>query len=477
MRDPDKNFILDAMTWFWGKDKERLHWRRYILGAVCSVAGCFALAAAYMLLLPKTYTSEWSVILPGAGSETRLSLDRIGQAQSTASSPFSDKFLSPKVNYKEIAESRPVIEAAAKSLGLTNKEFGKPRIKLVDQASIILFEVSASTPGEAHERSLALFGAFRARLDALRLDEVHSKNASLRDSISDVEIGLKNARQKLLDLQTESGLASIEQYNQLVSSIEALRRDQAITRATVAEKRSAFEEVRRELNIDQSQAAALLRLSSDSELRELSTAYSKSSAAYAELETRFKSDHPRAVDARTKLASIKSRLVEKVGSGKLEGGATLSSLPLDNERIMALMSSLIEKAAEAAGQEARLAEIDSIMSDIEVRRSKLGAVAAHLDDLQRNHMIANAVFSSALARLDASKSDQYASYPLVQMLSEPTLPENPSSPHLMFAAIGAFGGSVLNCFAWFFAWLHQWFQFDRRKKASLPNRLALQPAI
>ncbi len=481
MRDTNRNYILEAFNFLWGKDKERLHWRRYALGATASVAACFAIAAAYMLLLPKTYTSEWSVILPGAGSDTRLSLDRIGQAQSSASSPFSDKALSPKVNYKEIAESRPVIEAAAKTVGLTAQDFGKPKIKLVDQASIIQFEITARSPEDARTRSWALFEAFKQRLDALRLDEVHSKNISLRASISDVEIGLKTARQKLLDLQTQSGLASIEQYNQLVSSIETLRRDQAITRATVAEKRSAFEAVRRELDLGQREAADLLRLSADPELREISASYAKASAAYAEVETRFKSGHPRVVDARGKLDSIKDALSAKLGTHPQVQTAKLDALPLDNERVLTLMASLIEKAAESAGQEARLAEIDRIMADVEDRRAKLGAVAAHLDDLQRNHMIANAVFSSALARLDASKSDQYASYPLAQMLSEPTLPERPSSPRLLFAAIAAFGGSALSCFGWLFAYLHQWFLFKRRKNRrdakSLPPDLFPQAAI
>lgn len=472
MRDKGRNFILEVFNFLWGKDKERLHWRRYVLGAGVSVAGCFTIATAYMVLVPKSYTSEWSVILPGAGSDTRLALDGIGQAQSSASSPFSDKSLSPKVNYKEIAESRPVLQAAAKSINVTEKEFGKPKIKLVDQASIIQFEITGRSPEEARRRSWALFEAFRQRLDALRLDEVHSKNTSLRASIGDVEIGLKTARQKLLDLQTESGLASIEQYNQLVSSIETLRRDQAITRATVAEKRSAFEAVRRELNLGQSEAAQLLRLSADPELRELSATFAKASAAYAEVATRFMAEHPRVVDARAKLASIKDALRAKLGGNPDSQIAVLKALPLDNERVLTLMASLIEKAAEAAGQEARLAEIDRIMADIEDRRAKLGAVAAHLDDLQRDHMIANAVFSAALARLDASKSDQYASYPLAQMLSEPTLPESPSSPRMLFAAIAAFGGSTLLCLGWLFAYLHQWFLFKRRKSRGKGSDLA-----
>lgn len=464
MTSPSPNYLVQAWSWLWAKDKERVHWRRYVLGAGCSVVACLGLSAAYLLLLPKRYTSEWSVILPGAGAETRVDLDRIGQAQSSSSSPFSDKSLSPKVNYQEIAQSRPVLLAAAEAAGTTIEDFGKPRIKLVDQASIILLEITAKTPSEAQKRSLALFEAFRARLDQLRNDEIRTKNAALRASIGEVEVGLKTARQRLLDLQTETGLASIEQYNQLVSSIETLRRDQANARATLAEKKTEFEAIRKELSLDTTSAARLLEVSADPEIRKLSTSYAAASAAYAEVATRFASGHPRVMDAEAKMNSVADVLRTSLRTKSPDQADATRLLPVDNERMLALLSEFVQKDAERAGQEARLAEIDSIMSDLEARRSKLGAVAAHLDDLQRDHMIANAVFSSALARLDASKSDHYASYPMVQMLSEPTLPESPSSPRLLYALIAAVGGSMLASFGWFFAWLHQWFLFERLKK-------------
>jgi uncharacterized protein involved in exopolysaccharide biosynthesis len=414
-----------------------------------------------MVLAPKRYTSEWAVILPGAGAETRVDLDRIGQAQSSASSPFSDKALSPKVNYQEIVQSRPVLTAAAKAVGLTFEEFGKPRIKLVDQASIILFEVTARSPQDAQKRSWALFDALRTRLDELRLDEMRTKNAVLRNSISEVEVGLKTARQRLLELQTETGLASIEQYNQLVTSIETMRREQANARATLAEKRSEFAAIRKELGIESKTAATLLTISADPELRKLSSSYADAKALHAEMATRFGTQHPRAVDAASKAASISAVLADALKGHGADVSEAFPSLPLDSERAVALLTEFLQKDAERAGLEARLAEIDLIMADLEDRRVKLGAVAARLDDLQRDHAIANAVFSSALARLDASKSDHYASYPLAQMLSEPTLPDAPSSPRLLFAAIGAVGGSGLAVLGWLFAWMHQMFLFER----------------
>lgn len=459
--------LESTWTWIWAKDKERVHWRRYVLGAIFSTACIVALASLYMLALPVTYTSEWSVILPGAGSDTRLSLDRIGQAQSSASSPFSDKSLSPKVNYKEIAESRPVITEAAAKLGLNAENFGKPRIKLVDQASVILFEVKGPSAAEAQKRSWVLFDAFRQRLDHLRANEVESKNDALRSSIKDVDAGLKNARQKLLNLQTDSGLASMEQYSQLVSSIETLRRDQANTRATVAEKRSELETIQSALGLTPSAAARLLQLAADPEIRQLSASGAAASAAFAEISKRYGAQHPRLIDGLSKLKSIRASLDRKLSASHAVDVVHTDAewpLPFDNERTMTLFASLVEKSAEFSGHQARLSEIDKVMDDLESRRTKLGVVAARLDDLQRDHMIANAVFSSALARLDASKSDFYASYPLAQMLSEPTLPEKPSSPRLLYALIAAVGGSILASFGWFFAWLHQWFLFETMKK-------------
>ena len=45
--------------------------------------------------------------------------------------------------------------------------------------------------------------------------------------------------------------------------------------------------------------------------------------------------------------------------------------------------------------------------------------SATLSDLQRVHQIAEAIFSSALAKLDTSRLDIYATYPLTQLLTLP----------------------------------------------------------
>ena len=91
----------------------------------------------------------------------------------------------------------------------------------------------------------------------------------------------------------------------------------------------------------------------------------------------------------------------------------------------------------------------------QARSPALIAQASELADLQRDHHIAEAVFSSALARIDTNKQDPFASYPLVQTLAEPSLPKRPSSPSLMIALAGALAASVLTIMAFALAWLRQ----------------------
>jgi uncharacterized protein involved in exopolysaccharide biosynthesis len=452
-----------AFDWLIAKGRPRHHKRRYLLGAFLSVSGCVSLAAAYMTLLPPSYTSEWSLIVPGAGAETRISLDRIGQAQSSTNSPFSDKVLSPKVNYKEIAESVPVMEDMARIIGLEPDQVKEPRIKLVDQTSILLFKITASTSEGAQQRAWAHFEALRRRLDFLREDELKTKNQALRSNITEVEVGLKQARNRLIDLQAQTGLSSLDQYGQLVAASETMRRENASARAAVAEKRSQVETLRRSLGLDPDQAAAIVRISANPELRKLALSYATTSASYAEVAARFGERHPRSADMRTKLASLTDSIsgLRPEGISDLPRAALLQFLPSDNDRYVGMLTEYVARHVELNGLVARIAELEASLKELDDRRRTLSTAAAQLDDLQRDHLIANAVFSSALARLDAGKSEQFASYPVLQMMSEPTRPDRPSSPRLLFAALGAVGGSLLSCLGWLFAWMHQWFLFHR----------------
>ena len=118
----------------------------YVRGALLSVVCIWTFSTSYLWFTPRTYVSRWTLNLPSAASSVSLSLESIGQSSSTPNSPFSSSALSPKVVYKEIAEGERVRVAAARSLDLELGRFGKPRVKLIDETALMLFEISASSP-------------------------------------------------------------------------------------------------------------------------------------------------------------------------------------------------------------------------------------------------------------------------------------------------------------------------------------------
>ena len=77
------------------------------------------------------------------------------------------------------------------------------------------------------------------------------------------------------------------------------------------------------------------------------------------------------------------------------------------------------------------------------RLKDLSIAAAKLDDLTRAHQVAEAVFRSAMARIDTNKTDLFASYPLIQTVESPFTPDNPTSPMVVFSIFGAIAATVL----------------------------------
>ena len=93
--------------------------RHHVRGWLLSSALLWMIALLYLLVTPATYISKLTLILPGSVSGSTVKLDTIGQSSTQPSSPFGSASISPKVIYKEIAESEQVRAQAAKLLQFT----------------------------------------------------------------------------------------------------------------------------------------------------------------------------------------------------------------------------------------------------------------------------------------------------------------------------------------------------------------------
>lgn len=453
-----RNFLF---TW-----PERNHWRRYLLGAFASVSGVWALAIAYFILTPVSYTSKFTFILPGSGSGASVSLDSIGQASSQSASPFSTPALSPKVIYREIATSETVLQKAAEAMKMTPGQFGSPRVKLVDETALMLFEMSGRSPDIAKAKADALIAAFMDQLDLLRFDEIERRASSVQKTLRSYKENLAGARQRIYENQQESGVISVDQFNEFATTLEETRRKLRDVRSEAERLDAEQTALTERLGVTPALAMTILSLSADPLFNKTFADYADSSAAFTGQKNWIGGNNP--VLARDRVRRDAALVVLKDIARKAgidvtrELPAVINIFTVKTREEM--LRQIIVGEAQVDGKRRELAALEQTLAEQEQRIRELNSKVARLEDLKKDHLVAEAVFTSAVARLDTNKADIYASYPLTQVLAAPELPKTKSSPQIIFAIVGGLLGTILSCLAWALAWMRQLFVRKRRKK-------------
>ena len=110
-------------------------------------------------------------------------------------------------------------------------------------------------------------------------------------------------------------------------------------------------------------------------------------------------------------------------------------------------------AADEQGLLDSIVTLDDQIAAQQERVVKLSKDASHLADLRRDVQVAEAVFSSALARIGTNKSDIFASYPMVQPLEAPAEPVRPRSPQPLLAIGGAVFATLTLVFSLVLTWI------------------------
>ena len=413
---------------------------RYLAFALLGGTLIWAPITGYLKTAPERYKSVASLILPGSGASASLNLNGIGQASSYASSAFASNAVSPTETYKRLLGADRIIDEAARTLDMPRRELGRPRVNLVDQTSLIHIEMVGSSPDDAQARAEAVLEAFFAELDALRTDEVDTREDSGLQAIADYRTSVSETRADIVQLQADSGLLSVDQYDDLVNRHQTLAARMQELSARLSDKSAEVAQLEAQLGIGAPMAAATLKLFADAGYVKMLEEGALHEAALAEARAHYGPSHPKVQEARQARNSASGAALALATRITGLSADKLSALDLAPNGVRAdLLSQLVEKDADRAGTEEELAALQRQLAvseaDLELKRH----AAAALQDLERDFAVAEAVFASAIARAQSSKSDFFASYPLVQVLENPSLPENPSSPNktMAIAAGGA----------------------------------------
>lgn len=441
---------------------------RYLAFAILGGTLIWAPILGYLRTAPLSYRSHTSLILPGSGASASMNLNGIGQASSYANSAFSSNSVSPTETYKRLIGADRILEAAAKSLGISRQDLGKPRINLVDQTSLIHLEMTGRSPQEAQDRGNALLAAFFVELDALRTDEQNTREDSGLAAIEDYRQSVAATRTDIADLQRETGLVSGEQYDAMVDATSVLKGRVQDLAAKLSEKTRAVAALETSLGIPAGAAAATLKLFADAEFNALIAEAGLHAAALAEARASYGEKHPKVEVARSAHRAAQAAAFQRAQSVTGLTEDALKALDLAPAGARAdLLAQLVRMDAERAGVTQEHAALASRLAKEQQTQKALAPAAARLQDLQRDFSVAEAVFASAIARSQSTKSDVYASYPLVQVLENPSRPDRPSSPNRKLALAAGGAATLMMLLGLFLGWM----------RSALIGRLLNKPAV
>ncbi|MEM9155041.1 MAG: response regulator [Cyanobacteria bacterium P01_F01_bin.33] len=433
-------------------------WRLYLLLAVVVNAGLWGSAIALLQLKPESYASKWAMSIPSSRTSTNVSIPGIANASANSDSPFRNPTQDPREAYKFIVRSDLVLEAAAARLGITTRELGKPRVAILDNSSLMEFEVKGDTPAEAQERAVAITAAFGERLTDLRAQELSDRKQQIQSTLQASQANLERAQQRLAEYQATADISSGEQMQDVLATTEQLRQQRATLSGEQREAQNRLQQLELSLNLDADRAAEAFVLKSDPLFQQYFSDYSTRSAELTTLTSRFKSQSP--------VTNAKEIERDRALNALLAQGQQLLGRPVDLTEVERLglgapaadaredlLQQLIVARADVEGLNAKVTELGAQVDRLEARRKVLAQQAAVIEDLKRDVQITEAVFSSTLATVDLTQASVSATYPEIRTLSTPNLPKKSLTPEPILVYLGTGVASFLVSLAICLLWL------------------------
>ena len=405
-------------------------------------------ALIYLKFKAPSYVSSWKITLPGASSSNSINLPEIGQASSSSESPYSSDISDPRETYKILLSSGRVIESAAEQLNVTTEEFGQPRVKIIDNTTLMELAIEGKNPQKAKQKALTLQNVFEAELDRLRQAEVAQRDTSSIETIKDAETKLQDARKKLSDYQASSGLFSRQQLEDLSNNIEQLRREKVQVASQQRRTQGELNRLLDELDVSVEQASNILSLRSDRLFQQYLDNYSQISTELVNLEAKYLPSHPIAIAKREEQARAENALIQRAKTivGQSVSLPTVKQLYLKSSQNSEsnranLLQEAIALQTDAKGLEEQKQELERQILQLEAKLSGSSEGTSKLENLRSNLQIAEAVYSSLLSKLELSKSNASNTYPKVSLLTQPNLPAKPSEPKTGLILLGSAMGS------------------------------------
>ncbi|QIZ76361.1 GumC family protein [Ferrimonas lipolytica] len=426
---------------------------RYVLVAGLGYALVVILVTIYLLQAPR-FHSDMALVLPGSGSSSNFSLEDVGQASAQTKSPFSGGGFNPRVNYKEILTSRDVIRRAANNIGLDETQFGDPRVTLTEQTSILAITVAGSSALGAEDKAWSLYQSFQQQLDNLRSDEVLRHSQGVERVLTEYEAQLAEKRRAVVEFQQRSLLVSSAQMEQTIRTLTELKEKRLYAESELTSRENFVRQLSLDLGVSPALAGQAFALNTDTQFRGYMRELDDSSALITRFSSHWGENHPKVKAEQQRLAFARTALFQR--SASLIGEPTAELLHTMDLSVSPgraqLFADLVDAYARAQGDQAKIESMVLAQQQLQDRLKVYARESAELERLQRQARLAEAVYTSAAARLEAGQANIFASYPVVQMLTPPAVPTKQRSPNPVIAIAAALFGFILITVGVLIAW-------------------------
>ncbi|MCT7970927.1 GumC family protein [Laspinema olomoucense] len=431
-------------------DRNQHKWLIYVIFGLIGNVGIWSAAIFYTKQVAPSYQSEWTISIPGSKLSANVNLPGIGQATSNVESPYNSSASDPRENYKFIARTDEVIEIAARQINLPPKQFGKPRVEILLNTTLIEFKMESDSPESAQKKAIALQNALELRVQELRQQEIDQQKSNLSSTLNFAEHKLHLAQERVSDYKRESKLLENDQLREVSVNLEHLRRLRSEKMAELEQMQGRLQQLSLDMGISVEEARDAFILQSDPIFQQYLIAYSQASTDRLQLSVQFRPDHPAVIAKTEEWEATQSAVLQRsefllgrpVQVGKLEQ-LNIQGSNSDGSERSKLLQELIFLQSQHQGLEAQVKEMDQQIIESQTRLSMLSVEKTQLDNIQRDVQIAEAVFSSMLTRLDLSQSNISASYPPMLLLTEPNLPSKPTAPQKLLLLATAMGSIFL----------------------------------
>lgn len=459
----------------------RFGWWRYLVLGLLLNAAIWGGALFYLKRTKPKFVSRMAIILPGGNVGSNVNLPNIGQASSSSTAASGGSSLDPRANYQYILSDESVLKGAAKSLNIQVSELGKPKSKLIDNTSILEVEVEGPSAQEAQDRGFALYNNLMQRVDKLRADEISRRDEGVQATLDMAKIKLAESQRRLASYKSLSGLSTTDQVKEVAVILEQLRKQRAEMLAQNTLLSDRLQQLSDNLGLSVEEASAAFTLQSDPVYQQNLKDYSESSSALTVLSSKWGENHPEVVREKSRQQEASAAMRDRA-TFLLKRPLGMQELARINLNVSgsagkeSLYRDLVAVQAEQRGIAGQADELGRQIEGFDERLRDLTQKQLELDRLQRDAQVAEAVFASSLAKIDLSKSDIFTAYPLAQLVSPPSLPDEPAAPQPKLVLAGALIGSLFVSSGTLLLWKRQQMDAKRRRDvelAEVPNLRAL----